>query len=160
MQFELHTMQHFSYRAWSVCLATHAAAFLERRRRFGVQPVAARSPEKEARKVMVMRRRLTTMREWISSAHRHQFIDNTARTRDQGPPAHACAAVRFMRARIFPHRAGEQTPPARIDAIWRNRKASAPARLRPRPVAQPVHSSAAVDAPDGGGRSKRREDRL
>jgi len=52
-------------------------------------------------KVMVMRRRLTTMRESISSTHRYQVSDNAARTSDHGFRRHARAASWIMRACII-----------------------------------------------------------
>src|SRR5262249_45165569 len=88
MQFELQIMRFFSHRA-----SSHArCAFSEKGRRFGTQPM-----QREVRSghAVIMRRRLTRMRECISSGNRSQFTDNTVRTPDHGSLRQAALPYRL-----------------------------------------------------------------
>jgi hypothetical protein len=68
MQFELYICNVFHTDGWCFTLR---CGFSGETAQVWALPCAARSPSRESRRVMVMRRGLTTMREWISSALRY-----------------------------------------------------------------------------------------
>src|SRR5207245_3905844 len=86
----------FSHRAWSSTASPRTQHF-----RFETAQLESNLCGAKSGKVMVMRRRLTTMQESISSTHRYQVSDNAARTSDHGFRRHARAASWIMRACII-----------------------------------------------------------